>query len=85
MKVLARAHRYQRMLEEGRYASISEIAKAERIERSYLGCLLRLTLLAPAMVEAALDGRHPSGLNLPRLLAPFPLQWSAQREACEPG
>jgi hypothetical protein len=85
VKALARAFRYQRLLEEGRYASISEMAAAERIERGYLGTLLRLTLLAPAIVEAVLDGRHPSGLDLPRLLAPFPVEWSAQREACEPG
>jgi hypothetical protein len=85
VKALARAFRYQRLLDEGRYASISEMAAAERIERGYLGSLLRLTLLAPDVVEAVLDGRHPSGLDLPRLLAPFPVEWSAQREAFEPG
>ena len=53
VKALARAFRYQRMLDEGRYASISEMAKAEKIERGYLGTLLRLTLLAPAIVEAS--------------------------------
>jgi hypothetical protein len=44
VKALARAFRYQRLLDEGRYASISEMAAAERIERSYMGSLLRLTL-----------------------------------------
>ena len=48
--------RYQRLLDEGRYASISEMAAAEQIERGYLGSLLRLTLLAPDIVEAILDG-----------------------------
>ena len=85
VKALARAFRYQRLLDQGHYASISEMAAAERIERGYLGSLLRLTLLAPDVVEAVLDGRHPSGLDLPRLLAPFPVEWSAQREAFEPG
>ena len=85
VKALARAFRYRRLLDEGRYASISEMAAGERIERGYLGSLLRLTLLAPDVVEAVLDGRHPSGLDLPRLLAPFPVEWSAQREAFEPG
>ena len=85
VKALARAFRYRRLLDEGRYASIGEMAAAERIERGYLGSLLRLTLLAPDVVEAVLDGRHPSGLDLPRLLAPFPVEWSAQREAFEPG
>jgi hypothetical protein len=65
LKALARAFRYQRLLDEGRYASISEMADAERIERGYLGSLLRLTLLAPEMVEAILDGRAAADLTLP--------------------
>ena len=61
IKALARAFRWRRMLEEGRYASISEMAKAEGIERGYLGSLLRLTLLPPEMVEAILDGGSRRG------------------------
>ena len=79
VKALARAFRYQRLLDEGRYASISEIAAAEKIERGYLGSLLRLTLLAPDIVEYILDGRQPQGVSLPRLLEPFPLAWDEQR------
>jgi hypothetical protein len=78
VKALARAFRYQRLLDEGRYASISEMAAAERIERGYLGSLLRLTLLAPALVEAVLDGRQPEGLGLPQLLAGIAETWSEQ-------
>lgn len=75
VKALARAFRYQRLLDEGRYASISEMAAAEKIERGYLGTLLRLTLLAPDMVEAILDGRQPEGMTLPALMEPFPVEW----------
>ncbi len=81
VKALARAFRYQRLLDEGRYASISEIAAAENIERGYLGSLLRLTLLAPDIVEYILDGRQPSELGLPALMEPFPPEWDAQRTA----
>ena len=81
VKALARAFRYQRLLDEGRYASISEMAAAERIERGYLGSLLRLTLLAPDIVEAILDGRQPEGATLPLLLKPMPAAWSQQRTA----
>jgi hypothetical protein len=81
VKALARAFRYQRLLDERRYASISEMAAAERIERGYLGSLLRLTLLAPDIVEVILDGRHPDGTALPRLMEPLPLAWDAQRAA----
>jgi hypothetical protein len=81
VKALARAFRYQRLLEEGRYASISEMAAAEKIERGYLGTLLRLTLLAPAIVEAILDGRQLDGVGLPRLLGAVSADWSGQRQA----
>src|SRR5215217_5717093 len=79
VKALARAFRYQRLLDDGRYASISEMAGAEKIERGYLGSLLRLTLLAPDIVEAILDGREPDGLRMPRLMQPFSTTWVKQR------
>jgi hypothetical protein len=81
VRALARVFRYQRMLDDGRYASISEMAKAETIERGYLGTLLRLTLLAPDIVEAILDGRHAAELGLPKLMRPLPVDWPGQRAA----
>ena len=78
IKALARGFRWRRMLEEGRYASISEMAAAEKIERGYLGSLLRLTLLPPEMVEAILDGRQPEGVTLPALLEGVPVGWGEQ-------
>lgn len=79
VKALARAFRYQRLLDEGRYASISEMAAAERLERGYLGSLLRLTLLAPDIVSAILDGRQPEGLTCAVLAGGGPVGWDAQR------
>ena len=81
VKALARAFRYQKLLDEGRYASISEMAAAERIERGYLGTLLRLTLLAPALVEGLMEGGTGGATSLPELLQPFPEIWKHQREA----
>ena len=78
LKALARAFRYQKLLDDGRYASISEMAAAEKIERGYLGTLLRLTLLAPEMVEAILNGRQPEGVTLPALLEGVPVGWGEQ-------
>ena len=75
IKALARGFRWRRMLEDGRYASISEMAKAEGVERGYVGTLLRLTLLPPPMVEAILDGRQPKGVTLPALLEGVPVRW----------
>ena len=81
VKALARAFRYQRLLDEGRYASISEMAEGEKLDRGYVGQLLRLTLLAPEVVESFLDGRTSPALNLPRLVDPFPIGWAEQRVA----
>ena len=81
VKALARAFRYRSLPDEGRYASISEMAAAEKIERGYLGTLLRLTLLAPDIVEAILDGRHSDRVGLPMLMERFPADWSEQRQA----
>lgn len=77
-KALARAFRYQWLLDEGRYGSISERGEAEKLERGYRGTLLRLTLLAPEIVEALLVGRE-QGLSLPRLLELFPTCWNEQQ------
>ncbi len=78
VKALARAFRWRRMLEEGRYGSIDELATAEKINSSYVSRLLRLTLLAPAIIEAILDGRQPDGMTLPGLMEPFPVRWTDQ-------
>ena len=78
VKALARAHRWQRLLEGGEYATLAEMADAERISRSYVSRILRLTLLAPDIVERILDGRPTMGL--PQLLKPFPVAWERQRE-----
>ena len=67
------------MLETGKYASISEIGTVEKIDRSYVGAILRLTLLAADIVEAVMNGRQPPDLAPPRLLDPFPMEWGLQR------
>ena len=78
VKALARAHRWQRLLESGECASITELAAAEKIDRSYLCRVLRLTLLAPEIVEAIMDGRQPEEVTLPGLMKGFPVEWERQ-------
>ena len=68
VKAVARAFRWRRMLESGRFATINELAAAEKINSSYVSRVLRLTLLAPDIVEAILDGRQPEGMTVPRLM-----------------
>ena len=79
VKALARAFRWRRMLETGRYGTIDELAAAEKINSSYVSRMLRLTLLAPDIVAAILDGRQPEGMTLLGLMEPFPAEWGRQR------
>jgi hypothetical protein len=84
VKALARAHRWQRLLENSDYATLAELAGAERISRSYVCRVLRLTLLAPDIVERILDGRPTAGLS--RLMQAFPVEWAKQsRSWCAEG
>ncbi len=79
VKALARAFRWRRMMESGRFATIDELAAAEKINSSYVSRVLRLTLLAPDIVEAILDGRQPEGMTLPGLTKPFAVEWGSQQ------
>jgi hypothetical protein len=80
IRALARAHRWRRLLEEGRYRSAGELAEAEGVTRSFVNRLLRLTLLAPDIVEAILDGRHSKHMQLEDLIQVLPNAWEEQGE-----
>jgi hypothetical protein len=79
VKAIARAFRWREMIENGTHATIAEIAAAEKINGSYVSRVLRLTLLAPDIVEAILNGRQSAELTLTALMLRFPVLWSAQR------
>ena len=81
VKALARAHRWNRLLESGRYGTAAELAAAERINPSYVSRVLRLTLLAPDIVEAIVEGRQADGVEADVLLRPFSADWGEQRRA----
>lgn len=78
VKALARAFRWKRMLDSGEYATIAELAEREGMAPSYMTRVLRLTLLAPEIVEAILDGKQGPEVRLARVLEPFPKEWDAQ-------
>ncbi|MBM3952655.1 MAG: hypothetical protein FJ311_14530 [Rhodospirillales bacterium] len=81
IKAIARGFRWRKLLETGVYGTIDEIAKAEKINPSYVSRVLRLTLLAPAIVESILDGRQPAEMTLAALMEPFPVGWREQLDA----
>ena len=81
IKAIARGFRWRKLLDTGVYGTIDEIAKAEKINASYVSRLLRMTMLAPEIVEAILDGRQPAEMTLAMLMEPFPVGWTEQVEA----
>ena len=81
LKALARAHRWRRMIEGGHCKSITDLAGQEDVTEPYVSRILSLTVLAPDITEAILDGRQPKGLRLAELLRNMPLAWEEQRNA----
>ena len=79
VKALARAFRWKRMLDSGEFATIAELAEHERMAPSYMTRVMRLTLLAPDIVDAILDGKQGPEVTLGRVLEPFPTGWEAQK------
>ena len=81
LKALARAFRWKKMLESGQFTTITELAKHENLALTYMTRVLRLTLLAPDIVEMILSGRQPPEMTLATLLEPFPVAWAGQKAA----
>jgi hypothetical protein len=79
---LARAHRRKRILEAGKCCSIAEIAEAEKIDRSFVSRLLNLTLLAPSIQKAILEGQQPKRMQLEELTRAVSAEWEEQRQFC---
>ena len=79
VKAIARAFRWQKLLENGTYSCLDEIAKAERIGPSFISRIIRIASLAPDIVDAILDGRQPAHLTLKHLMTAFPVEWEMQK------
>lgn len=76
---LARGHRWLRQIESGKVTNISEIARQEKVDRSYISRMVNLTTLAPDIVAAILDETLPENVSLFDLAVDTPLSWEAQR------
>ena len=80
VKALARAFRWKQMLESGEFATIAELAEREGIAPSYMTRVIRLTLLAPELVEAIVNGHRGPKMTIPTVLSAFPAEWYEQKE-----
>lgn len=79
IRMLAQAFHFQQLLNKGHYATVGDVAHAKKLDPSFVARILRLTLLAPDIVEAILDGRHDDCLQRQTLLRGMPLEWERQR------
>jgi len=79
VRALARAFRWRKLIETGTYVTIVELASAEKVNPSYVSRMLQLTLVAPEVVEAILDGERMPGLTLSQVIRLFPSDWRRQR------
>jgi len=78
IKGLARAFRWKKQLDTGKFATLGDLAASEKISPSYLTRILRLTLLAPEFIDAILDGQLGPETTLATLMEPFPIDWAEQ-------
>ncbi len=76
---LARGHRWLAMLESGEVKSLRQIAELEKLDERYIRRMVKLTSLAPDIVEAILDDALPSGTTLFDFSDEVPLLWEEQR------
>ena len=79
VQALGRAFSWLDAIESGAVSSVADLAKALDMDNSYVVRILKLTTLAPDIIEAILNGEEPSGLSLARLIRTFPLDWERQR------
>jgi hypothetical protein len=81
LKAIAKAWSWRRKLETGAVGTIQDIAQAEDISDRYVGRMLRLAYLAPAVLEKLLVGRVPPAVSIKDLAAVAELPWAEQEAA----
>lgn len=79
IQAIVRAISWSQLIEEQGIGNISELARKLEIDGSFLTRILRLSTLAPDIIEAIFNGEEPDGLSLSKLLKPFPEDWEEQR------
>ena len=79
VSALIRGHKWTKMIEQGRARSVMDLSEKEKVNSSYLSRIMRLTLLAPDIQKAILDGTQPRSLALADIMGPFPVEWEGQR------
>ena len=82
LRAVVQAFYWKSLLEAGQFATVVELAEAEGLNGSYVSRVLRLTLLAPDLVKAILDGKQPITMQSQPLIRSLALEWGEQRRHC---
>lgn len=83
IKTLGKAFYWQRLLDEGKYATATDLARAFKLEPGWVAEVMRMANLAPEIIEAILDGSQPRHLNLQTIRGrhePLPRDWEEQKK-----
>ena len=84
MTALAKAYSWQDQPESGEFEDLEDIAKANGVDRSYVGRMLQLTSLAPDIVESILSGTTYADISLRYCRKGVPASWDEQRRTLLP-
>ena len=82
IRTIGKAFYWQKLLDSGEVANATDLARQLKLEPGWVAEVLRLTRLAPDIVQAILDGRQPRHLNLHAIRgrqADVPVDWDEQR------
>ncbi|MBN1341561.1 MAG: hypothetical protein JXQ73_02725 [Phycisphaerae bacterium] len=80
VEAIAKAYRWQEQIESGEYVGAEDLAQDIGVDRTYVARMLRLTSLAPDIVEAIIRGDEPEGISLEKLRKGLPVGWKEQRK-----
>ena len=78
LRAIARAKRWQKLLDDGVFKTTSEIAEVLQTDQSYVARTIRLAYLAPRIVRLFLEDKAPPRLSLAKMMKAFPEDWNEQ-------
>ncbi|MBO4633648.1 MAG: hypothetical protein J5858_17165 [Lentisphaeria bacterium] len=77
---LARAFRWQELIDSGTYRNTIELAKAIGKDHAFVARTVRLTLLAPEIIHAILAGTLRKSIPMEKLRKEMPARWEDQKK-----
>ena len=77
---IARAFRWQTLIDEGKFSNVHELARAIGKDDGYVSRITRLTLLSPEIIHAIIAGTLEKDIGIEQLKQAMPLMWDDQKK-----